>query len=295
MYWEDKQADDRNSCQPCTPVCPNVFDRVTVSHVIRGGSKVMWQLLQEFVDPGPLVFQLQVGTNADANSGAWENVGLPFENQFCAIDPDQRVWGKTQYTHYRVKLTTPLGTYYSDPVGGMGVLDRRSWRMAREIIRQNRLAFRMGPGGQQGYLLKRRWTGQRCPVCTDLQTSEPRDAYCPTCYGTGFKCGYYYPMSCVWAEMSPKTRHVELDAGQSRGTINDIVVQARMIATDLLTDEDVWVSEKTDDRYYIHSVTNIAEMRGVPLVSQVEMRPIAYTSPIYTIQIPRSMEAASCV
>lgn len=295
MYWEDKQADDRNSCQPCAPVCQNVFDRVLVSHVIRGGTKIMWQLLQEFVDPGPLLFQLQVGTNADPIDENWTNVGLPVENQFCAIDPDQRVWGKTQYTHYRIKLTTPLGTYYSLPVGGLGILDRRSWRMAREIIRQNRVAFRMGPGGQQGYLLKRRWTGQRCPVCTDLQTNEPRDAYCPTCYGTGFKCGYFYPMSCVWAEFTPKKRHVELDAGQSRGTINDIVVQARMIATDLLSDEDVWVSEKTDDRYYVHSVQNIAEMRGVPLLSMVEMRPIAYTSPIYTIEIPRGMQAMECV
>lgn len=102
-------------------------------------------------------------------------------------------------------------------------------------------------------------------------------------------------MSCVWTEISPKSRHIELDAGQSRGTINDIIVQARMIATDLLSEEDVWVSEKTDDRYYIHTVQNIAEIRGVPLLAQVEMRPIAYTSPIYTIAIPRDLQDMSCV
>ena len=111
MYWEDKQADDRNSCQPCAPVCPLVFDRVVISHVIRGGTKVMWQLLQNFIDPGPLVFQLQTASISGTDPAAWENVGLAVENQFCAIDPEQRVWGKTQYTHYRVKLTTPLGTY----------------------------------------------------------------------------------------------------------------------------------------------------------------------------------------
>jgi hypothetical protein len=68
-----------------------------------------------------------------------------------------------------------------------------------------------------------------------------------------------------------------------------------MIATDLLSEEDVWVSEKTDDRYYIHTVQNIAEIRGVPLLAQVEMRPIAYTSPIYTIAIPRDLQDMSCV
>jgi len=295
MYWDAAQSDDRNSCQPCSTTCPAVFDRVIVSHVIRGGSTIMWELLQTFIDPGPLVFQLQVASISGADTDAWENVGLPVENQYCAIDPEQRVWGKTQYTHYRVKLTTPLGTYYSAPVFGLGVLDRRGWRHAREIIRQNRLAFRVGPGGQEGYLLKRRWTGQRCPVCTDLQTNEPRDAYCPTCYGTGFRCGYYYPMSCIWAELSPARRHIELDAGQARGTINDVIVQARMIAIDLMSEDDIWVSDKTDDRYYIHSVQNIAEIRGVPLLAQVEMRPIAYTSPVYTIEIPRDFQSIHCV
>lgn len=295
MHWEDKQADDRNSCQPCAAVCPNVFDRILISHVIRGGTKVTWELRQEFVDPGPLTFQLQTAAIAGTDPAAWEDVGLAVENQYCAIDPEQRVWGKTQYTHYRVKLTTPLGVYYSDPVLGLGVLDRRSWRLAREIVRQNKVAFRIGPGGQRGYLLKRRWTGQRCSVCTDLQTSESRDAYCATCYGTGFVCGYYYPMSCVWAELSPRSRHIELDASQARGTVHDVVVQARMLAVDLLSEEDIWVSDKTDDRYYVHAVQSIAELRGVPLVSQVELRPIPYTSPVYTIQIPRDMQATECV
>jgi hypothetical protein len=42
-------------------------------------------------------------------------------------------------------------------------------------------------------------------------------------------------------------------------------------------------------------VQNIAEIRGVPLLAQVEMRPIAYTSPIYTIEIPRDLQDMQCV
>jgi hypothetical protein len=102
-------------------------------------------------------------------------------------------------------------------------------------------------------------------------------------------------MSCIWAELSPARRHIELDAGQARGTINDVIVQARMIAIDLMSEDDIWVSDKTDDRYYIHSVQNIAEIRGVPLLAQVEMRPIAYTSPVYTIEIPRDFQSIHCV
>lgn len=280
-----------SGCQPCTPTCESVFDRVVVSHLIRGMTRVMWELLNTFTDPGPLLFQLQAGRSANPDADDWEDVGLPVENQYSAYDPDQRVWGKTNWTHYRVKLVTALGTYYSAPTGGMGVLDRRSWRLARERIRQKQLTFKVGQKGQEGYLLKRRWTGENCPTCLDYMTNEIRNPDCPDCYGTGKKCGYYYPMACVWAAIAPKYRHTQLDGVQSRGTVDDIVVDAEMLGSHLLAEDDVWVSKKTDDRYYIHEVQHVDEMRGVPLVAQVKLRPVPFTSVIYSIEIPQQLAA----
>ena len=280
-----------NECPvECRPACPSVFDRVVSRHYTTGGTRVMWELLPTFTDPNPLIFQLQVGSSANPDADDWEDVGLAVENVYSATDPDQRVWGKTDYTHYRVKLTSPISTYYSDPVGGLGVLDRRDWLLAREKVRAGLQYFRKGRSGQRGYLLKRRWSGQRCPVCIDLQTNESRNPDCPTCYGTGFQCGYFYPMSCVWASLSPRTSRVERDAGQGRGTINDIVVSADMLMTDLLSEDDVWVADRTDDRYYVHKVTNTSEIRGVPITAQVELRPIAFSSSIYTIPIPQILQ-----
>lgn len=277
-------------CQnSCPPQCQSVFDRVVVSHLVRGPSRVMWELLPTFTDPNPLSFQLQAGQSANPLADDWEDVGLPVVDQYFAFDPEQRVWGKTNWTHYRVVVTSSKGTYYSLPTGGMGTLDRRSWRLAREMIRQRLVAYRFGPGGQRGYLLKRRWTGTSCKLCLDYMTREVRNPACPSCFGTGFECGYFYPMSCVWAELSPKAKHVNIET-QSRGTVADIVVQADMVVVDLMSEDDVWVGAKTDDRYYVHNVQNKAEIRGVPLAAQVELRPVPYSSAIYLINIPQQLQ-----
>lgn len=278
-----------DDCKPCGDPCRSVFDRVVVRHYIKGGALVMWELLDTFTDPGPLTFQLQVGTTNNPLADDWQDVGLPVENQYSAVDPEQRVWGKTNFTHYRVRVTSPLGTYYSLPTGGMGVLSRGEWLLARELVRQRKVDYRKGKAAQEGYLLKRRWTGQRCYDCMDLQTQESRDPDCESCYGTGFQCGYYYPMSCVWAKLSPRARRTELDGGQGRGTVNDIVVHADMLLTDLMAEDDVWVSDRADDRYYVHRVTHTAEVRGVPVAGQVELRPIPFSSIIYSIEIPEQL------
>lgn len=272
--------------EDCRPACGSVFDRVVVSNLIRGSTRVMWDLLDTFTDPGPLTFQLQVGSTTSNDSDDWVDVGLPVTDQYVAFDADQRVWGKDNFSHYRVVLSTALGVYTSDPVGGMGILDRRSWRMAREKVRIKQKAMQVGDLGQRGYLLKRRWTGQDCPVCLDYQTKEVRRPQCTVCYGTGKKCGYYYPVSCVWAELGPRSRRAELDGGQARGTIEDVIVPAVMLMTDLLGEDDIWVGDKTDDRYFVHKVQHLEEMKGVPLLANVEVRLIPFTHIAYSIEIP---------
>jgi len=270
---------------PCPSQCENVFDRVHVSYLIRGGTRVMWDLLPDFTDPLPHTFTLQVGRSGNPSADDWEDVGLPSENTFYAVDGDQRVWGKTQYTHYRVKLETPSGTYYSEPTDGIGILGRRDWRIAREIIRKEKLRNRLA--SSEGVLLKRREHGPKCTQCVDLQTQEVKDPDCENCFGTGFQCGYFYPMGCVWADLSPKTRRKHLDDQGMRGVVADIVMSARMLMLPLIQEYDVWVNLKTDDRYYIHSIQHIAEIRGVPLIANVELRPAEYSDVIYSIEIPQ--------
>lgn len=279
-----------HECKPCPPDCGNPFDRVVVSYLIRFGTTILWSLVPEFTDPGPHSYQLQVGTTANHDADDWQDVGLPVVDQFFAVDGEQRVFGNTNWAYYRLVLTTPLGTYYSEPTNLLGTLAWRDWRIAREIVRKERLDLRLS--AQRGYLLKRRISGEKCPACLDQQTEEVTLPGCTVCYGTGYKCGYYYPMGCVWAKLSPRTRRIELDGGAARGTVNDVVVTAeRMLLHELMNEDDVWVNRVTDDRYYIHRIQHVAEWRGVPLVGSVEMRPVPYTSVLYDIQVPDQLAA----
>jgi len=276
-------------CDPCPQDCPSVFDRVHVSYLIRGGTRVVWDLLPEFADPLPWEFTLQVGKSANPMAGDWEDVGISVENTFYAIDGEQRVWGKTNFTHYRVKLETTDGTYYSDPVGGLGILEKRDWRIAREIVRKERLRNKLATNN--GYLLKRRISGARCTQCTDFQTDEVRNPDCEECWGTGFQCGYFYPMGCVWADLAPRTKRKHVDDRGARGTVNDVTVPARMLMIPLIDELDVWVNAKTDDRYYVHQIQHAAEIRGVPLVANVELRPAPFSDIVYGIEIPQQVAA----
>ncbi len=276
---------DPTCVNECPPACQSVFDMVHVSYLIRGGTRVCWSMLPTFSDPLPYTFQLQVGQTGDQNANDWKDVGLPMENSYYAVDGTQRVYGKTQYTHYRVKLTTPGGVYWSDPVAKAGILGARDWRLAREIVRKERLRYRYT--SQDGYLLKRMTTGVKCSKCLDLQTDEVTNPSCQECYGTGFQCGYFYPMSCVWADLAPKSHRQHIDDQGMRGVVNDIRISGRMLMAPLLQELDVWVSRKTDDRYYIQGIQSAAEMRGVPLIANVELRPAPYTDVIYTVPIPQ--------
>jgi len=270
--------------------CESVFDRVVVNYLIRGGTRVMWELRDDFMDGQPYTFQLQMGQTNDNNADDWQNVGLPVQDQYVAVDDEQRAFNKwPNRTFYRVELKTKNDTYYSLPTDGAGTLSKRDWRISREIVRQELIRFRHH-AGQQGLLLKRRITGEDCPTCLDYQTNEIRDPDCPDCWGTGKRCGYFFPIDCVWADMNPKTYRTHLDAGQGRGTINDVVARARMLNTFLLGEEDVWINLVTDDRFYVHTVQNVAEYRGIPLIANVELRPAPYTDIIYDIPIPQQLE-----
>jgi hypothetical protein len=68
--------------------------------------------------------------------------------------------------------------------------------------------------------------------------------------------------------------------------VADIRLSAEMVAYPLVDEYDVWVNKQTDERYYIHTISNKIEIRTVPVVLSVEMRPAAYSDVIYTIPIP---------
>ena len=279
--------DPERVCKPCGAAeCGNPFSRLVISYLTRGGTTTHWELRKDFSDPLPYVFQLQYGPIASAD-GDWTDVGLPVTNMFTAVDPAQRSFGAAKEQFYRVKLITVHGTYYSEPTGEGGTLSPRWWLAAKNVLREHLRNLRLTHRGSEGYLLKRRTAGQRCTRCLNPLTDEVQDPACPVCNGTGFVCGYYFPISCVWADFDPSGSDRKIDA--ARGSIDDQVAGATLINTWLLARGDVWVDANSDDRYYVAAVKNLVEIQTVPLVAKAEMRLAPATDPVYAIEIPRQM------
>lgn len=251
--------------------------------MIRGVTRIWWQLEPLFNDPGPYVFQLQYGNTGIPDSPDWHNVGSPLLDGYMAYDAEWRHSGGDLLTHYRVTLTTPKDTYVSQPVPCFGELNERDWLMAREVIRREQLRHKYV--SVAGFLLKPYRFGRPCKRCRDTLTQEVLDSNCPICNGTGFEVGYHpaLPMQC-W-DLSPQTI-VEQQDNEVKGTTRENAeVQARVIGWPAINRNDIWVNGKSDERWLVHSIQVAAALRGVPLIYNIQMGLIPFSSPIYELEI----------
>ena len=284
----DDTAPRSAECQPdsdCPVRCEFVFERLLVFPRIRGGSRIEWFLAGDFRDPYPHTYQLEVGTAGDPDISEWEPVGPPAVNTWYLIDDQERVYGLQQWTHYRVLLTTSVGSYYSDPQPCLGVLDFRKWRLMQSILAAEMRAFKAGEASE-GYLLKRRVSGVPCR-CLDHLTRECRDPDCHECYGVGWAGGYYQPLGCIYALLTQPATHSRVEPEGYRGSGGDIVMQARMLAIPQLQEKDVWVDRFSDMRYICHTIKPACEIKGVPVIyDPVELRRAPFTNIIYDFPIP---------
>lgn len=259
------------------------FRRVSVDNFVRGNSRIWWQLEPEFNAPGPLTYQLQTGRTGLRNAVDWIDVGLPAENAFYAIDSEQRDFGQTLETHYRIKLTTPTQVYVSPAVSAQGELDEQDWLKAREIIRKELVRHRRV--SREGYLLKRLRYGNKCTRCRDTLTEETSDSRCPECNGTGFQIGYHAPTPFVCFDFSTYAITEDVDH-EARGTVrDDAVLTARVIGFPMLSKADVFVDAKSDERWFIDSIKHEGLIRGIPVVSVISLRCAPFTDQIYKLEV----------
>jgi len=271
----------------------NVFAYVAVNYLARGGATITWQLARVFQDPGPYDFRVQVGSTGVAVADDWTYIDSgPTTNIFSEVDTVRRGFGKQQRTHYRVELTTPLATYYSHPASTSGIMDKHYWNIAREIVRQNRLLMDRSTA-VTGWLLKRRWNGAGpSPMQTTTAVTDPLDGSItvPTStatMGTPFTGGFYSPYP-IEIEVNPSSHREMISLESGRGTTDEagMVISGRAIMNPELTTLDAFVISTTDRRYYFQTIKNVAEIRGVPLIAEVELRLAPVNDVIYAIEIP---------
>lgn len=259
------------------------FRRVSVDNMVRGVTRVWWQLEPLFNDPGPYIFQLQYGNTGLPDSSDWHNVGTPIVEGYMAYDDAWRHSGSDLVTHYRVTLTTPKDIYVSQPVGCFGELQERDWLIARETIRREMLRHKYV--SVSGVLLKPYRYGRPCLRCRDTLTQEVLDSNCPICSGTGFEVGYHPPAQLQCWDLSLQTIQEQQDNEVKGSTRDNAEVQARIIGWPAINRNDIWVNGKSDERWLVHTIQVAAAIRGVPLIYNIQMGLIPFNSPIYAIEI----------
>jgi Zn finger protein HypA/HybF involved in hydrogenase expression len=263
------------------------FRRLAVDHLIRGNSRVWWQIEETFKPDAVCYFQLQFSHTGTDNAKDWENVGTPIVDAFYAIDDEQRLFGKTLNAFYRVTLTVGTATYVSNPTNVFGELTQLDLLQAREILRKEKL--RNGRIAVDGFLLKKMRYGAKCPRCRDHLSGEALDSVCPICNGTGTRIGYH-PAVPLCVDKGLETISETTDP-EVRGPINDEEIACRIAAFPMVQKEDIWVDGQTDQRWTIGDVKFVAARRSMPIILQVTMKLLPFTDIVYRLPLCETVEA----
>lgn len=274
-------------CEPeCPANCPGPFERLIVYPSIRSGARIEWVMTESFQDPHPWRFRLEVGRTGLQAADDWEQVGLPAYEAGWLSDSEDRVEGAYQWTHYRVRLSTPVANYVSNPVNCLGHMERRDWARAQDMLRRARMSIDKrlsADSGLKGWLLKRRIYGEPCTTCLDHLTREVRDPQCPICYGTGIVGGYFEPLPCQWAGISPTKISSELLDGLHMSF--DHTSQGQLIADPILHPRDVFVASENDYRWGVIQLVPAIEIRGVPILYRAAMGRFPFSDIVYRFPI----------
>lgn len=258
----------------------SVFQNVAVDFFVEGNSRITWSFVPGFSPVRPATYQLQVGNTGHPEASDWQNVGSEITDAAALIDPTKRAFGNQLVTHYRVTVTDALDHIFtSPPAVVLGGLSFRDWTKARTIIRKEKLRLRVAAGAR-GFLLKRKRTGEKCPVCLTEISADVTDASCTICYGTGFAGGYFYAMPQQFAELQPGSYREARMEGPDAMT-GHYATKGRILGSPQLSPGDVWVNADNDLRYWVEEITTIAQIRSLPIVCDVTMHQFNLHNSIY--------------
>jgi hypothetical protein len=254
-----------------------VIERVEIAPNYARGFTFAWTVSREFADPAPWYFWVERG---ETPSGPWTAFSPRIVQAYGYQDTRRLLVPKDPQLYFRVKLTTPNGTYYSDVRSPYGDLARTEFLQAREIMRTE-VVQAQKKAGILGQVWLKSIFGPVCSSCVDPVTGTVTNPDCKQCFGTGRQPGYHGPYP-VWMVFSPRQRNKHMKPDEM-GPHEDYVHSVRLIGSPVLKKDDVIVDPNSDRRYYVNDVTNVMELRRIPLVQQLEAREAPTTEQIYKI------------
>lgn len=254
----------------------DVFNKVTILPHYALGFVFSWEISQGLMDKGPWKYVVEEAPTAD---GPWTAESPELANAFW-IETSRRLINKNLVLFFRIKLITASSTYYSAPRAPYYDLKRREILIARDIMRREILHARTMAGGLAKIWIRSTF-GPSCTYCKDPVTNDVLNTSCQYCYGTGHNPGFYGPFE-LWFVPTPTARDTIMSP-DGTGTREPVVNTFKTIGFPHLKDGDILVDTGTGKRYYSDQVSQAVELRGYPLVQQIEGREIPVSDPVYTL------------
>ncbi len=276
-----------------------VFKRTQILTHPLGGSMIAWELWPGQRLKGPFHFYVDFGRSGavfgdnQATVDEWETINAsPVVDTCVYFDPSRRNWDHLADYYYRIRLICPNEldenlqprVFKAQPEHAGGFLSKRDWLNAREICRKEYLVMNKRTNlTARGFLVKRKRWGTPCPTCRDFDTGEVTNGGCLVCFGTGIVGGYYPGVNFTTIFMDPYTREFRQDPVVS--TTAGVTRNGRAVAYPYIDTNDLFVRRDNGERYYVNPVKVLAEISGVPLVVNLQLRLAPNTDIAYTVPI----------
>lgn len=258
------------------------MEKLSVFLGALGGAEISFLPKTTLTFPQPWTFRIEHKPHVAAPS--WLEVDT-ISDTYYLTDDRRYNWNMVAESWYRVVLLDADGFEWpSRPVQIGNNWGRRDFIAAREICRKFYLACRIGTGGKDVYLCRKKDSGDLCPVCGDEVTGQPTNSQCAACYGTGVAGGYYdaYPMT-MW--VSAKALQYKQDEPHGRDLMEAFPVQT--VNFPWIYPHDVIVDKDSGFRYAIQDKIQVVdEVRNVPLIVSVELQKLGTTDVVYGIPTP---------
>lgn len=261
-----------------------LFRRITVNTALPVGQFISWEMIRTFKGTPPYNFYVDT---APTGSEDWTTLNkVAVVNDCMYYDPNKYNYSMGIDQEYRIRMVDGNGdVFYSNPFHPLGNWNNRDFLLAKELMRKEYL-LQIKKTGIQGTLLKRRQWGTVCPLCLDFDTNEVTDNRCPSCFGTGFLGGYFKGIE-LWVTLSNLKRNKQIT---DLAVVDPFDRSGRCVAYPYLDTKDIWVNNQTNERYAISEPTNVAEIRGIPIVYTAMFSKAPASSILYDVPLTTTVD-----
>jgi len=229
-----------------------------------------WDVDPSFRVERPWTFVIQESTNEKD----WVDISPELQDVVMYQEDRRRLYGKENNITYRIKSTAQGKVYYSHSIAPYTKLSKREYLLAREIMRKESLMLDKMSG-----------------VSIELWRLDPFKRALPKSVDpiSGIVISpdlnvdtiYYGPYKTK-ASFTPTKVDQKQDPNGS-GIIDIRNYQVRILGFPPICDDDILVDTTQDRRYYVKSVSNVAEIRRFPVVQTLIVSEAPKGDPAYKL------------